>query len=96
MSEKDVTLVNYFFWNSCASHFKSYNPEPLNIQNICVFYHNRYMLKRAILKYVMRLKKLKRCKYFNNGSIKKKNISDSYIKVLRLFLKIRKHHKYIN
>jgi hypothetical protein len=94
LKEKDVTLVNYFFWNKIYEHLYMYNPNPVNIKNVCVLYPDKYLLKHETLKIIKSLRFLKKRKIesllLKNGFIETKK------KLLRHALSIRKANKYTN
>lgn len=96
IKESKVRLINTFFWQNVKQHLYDYNSKPVNIENVCVLYPDKYKVKKEIYKYIGKLKALKYTKKFKPGSIKHQSIIDQYNKMLRGFLKIRKENKFTN
>lgn len=96
IKEKDVALINAFFWQRIRKHIQSYNPQPINIENLFVIYPDQWLLKGAIRQYIGRLRSLGTTKKFIIGSVKHTNYTENLRIVLRNFLKLRKHYKFTN
>lgn len=94
---KNVKLVNSFYWRAIKDHVYNYNPQPLNISNICVFYIAPVPLKRQIFRLIKTLRSLKESKkYRKNNSPRRDAYMSFYGKALRNMLIIRKYNKYTN
>lgn len=91
-----VKLVNEFYWKKIYKHFYSFDPRPLDISNVCVFYCNKYYLKKYINIYIRSIRKVKNSPKFRDDSPKKISYLNRQWEVLKGFLKIRKYHKYTN
>lgn len=96
ISEKKVKDVNDFFWRNVYDSFYSYTEKPINIENVCVFYPNCYMLKKEILLNITKIRKIQNNKYLPKDSIKRQNMIMTYTVILRKLLRIRKLNKYTN
>ncbi len=87
INEKKVTLVNKFYWDCIKQHIYSYNPNPVNIDSVCVLYPAHWLIKDAILHYVAKIRKLKK---------KNSLITETYNVMLRHFWNMRKVNKFTN
>lgn len=96
IKEKKVQQINAFFWRNVADHIYGYNPQPVNIENICVLYPNKYKIKKEIYKYINKLRAIKSSRKFREGSPKFLSYVEQYSKMLRGFLKLRKENKFTN
>lgn len=96
LKEADVTLINKFYWAQVKQHFYNYDPQPLTIDGICVFHPNKKMLKKAILKYIGRIRRIRNSKKFKAGSVRLQSYIEAYKAYIASFYKMRKHHKYTN
>lgn len=94
--EKQVALINKFFWRQVYDHFYSYSDRPLDIQNVCVFYDDKWLIKKHIKKYIIRIRKTKVSKRFAEQSLVRESLIENYKKILRQLLKLRKLNKYTN
>lgn len=95
-NKKVVELVNSYYWGRVKEHIMSYDPNPVNIDYVCVLYANKHYIKKEILSLIDRIRKLRVNKNFKEDSIKKQAIEEGYKKHIRGLLKIRKHYKYTN
>lgn len=94
--ESKVKLVNAFYWKSIREHIYSFNPKPVNIEFVCVFYPSRTSIKRAIGYYIKRIRSLQVSKRFKEVSLVRTGMIERHIATLKGFLKIRKDNKYTN
>lgn len=96
IDEKEVALVNKFYWQRIKQHIYSYNPAPVNIPNICVIYPDMWMLKKAILYYIHRMRSLSTSRKYKAGSVKHEDMKESTQKVFRHLWQMRKQLKHTN
>lgn len=96
IKEADVALINKFYWGQIKKHIYSYDPQPLTIDSICVFHPNKKMLKKAILKYIGRIRRIRNSKKFKAESVRLQNYIEVYNGYVRNFYKMRKYHKFTN
>lgn len=96
IAENKVKLINSFYWRSIYEHLYSYSSSPVNIEQICVLYPNKYLIKKAIYMYIFKLKNLRNSKKFKEDSPKKQSYEEIYKATLRKFLKLRKDNKFTN
>lgn len=96
INEKKVAKVTDFYWSLNLEHIYKYNPQPLNIENICVLYPDQWLLKNYINKTINTIRKIRKGFKYNVNSPKYNSIMEHYYNVLRNYLKIRKHYKYTN
>lgn len=94
---KDVKAINQFYWQSIRNHIYKYNPSPLNISNICVFYVAPRPLKKEIIRIIKNLRKIKASKRYRVvNSTKREDYLAYYNKALRGMLSVRKYYKFTN
>lgn len=96
IDEKKVALVNKFYWSRIKEHIHSCNPDPVNIESICVLYPDKYLVKKAILYYVTKIRIIKTSKKFRPDSEKQIEHIKSYTGNIKKFWAIRKTKKFIN
>lgn len=96
ISEKEVAAVNKFYWNKVKEHIYEYNPNPVNINNLCVIYPNKHHVKRHLLKSIDMLRYFDNNKRYKKGSPAYKRRKDYLVKRIRALLKIRKENKFTN
>jgi hypothetical protein len=96
IDEKKVALINTFYWQKIKTHIYDYNPTPLNIENLFVLYPDKWLLKKYIYMYVRKTRAIKNSTKFKIGSVKHLSYIENYSKILRHYLKLRKHYKYTN
>lgn len=96
IDEKKVALINKFYWSRIKEHIYSYNPNPVNIENICVLYPAPWLVKKSILYYINLIRKIKKSKRFAENSLKREGYINNYKEYVRNFLKLRKQNKFTN
>lgn len=96
LEEKKVALINAFYWQRIKQHIFDYNPTPINIENLCVIYPDKWLVHNAIKRYIYKLRNLHKSPRFTIGSIKHKSYIENNNKVLRGLLKLRKDNKFTN
>lgn len=96
LKETKVRLVNQFFWRQVYNHLYSFDSQPINIENVCVLYPDKYLIKKAIKLYIRKIRNVHDGSKFNFGSPKQLLYLDSYRAVLRGYLKLRKENKFTN
>ena len=96
IAESKVTIVNKYYWQKVYNHLYSYDPQPINIENVCVIHPEQWLLKKNIYLYINRLRALKVNKRFKEGSVMRESYIEKNKQVLRNYLKLRKHYKYTN
>lgn len=93
---EDVKLVNSFYWRQIYNHLYSYDPDPINIENICVLYPNKYSVKNVIQKSLRIIHNTRISTRYKEGSVKKNNYLADMTNILRKALNIRKQNKFYN
>lgn len=96
INEKDIALVNKFYWDSISNHISSYSEFPVNISGICVIYPDKYLIKTKILQHIKIIKSIEISKKYKEDSEKKKEHIEMAKRYLRLYWKLRKKCKYTN
>lgn len=96
INEKKVAQINKFYWRSVYDHFYSYNPQPVNIDYVCVLYPDKWLLKKAIKRYIQKIRATIVSKRFKPVSGVREYYIEYYKGILIKLLKVRKHHKYTN
>jgi len=96
LKEAQVKLINQYYWRRVYDHLYTYNENPVNIENVCVLYPQKYFIKNNIEKFIKKLRKLKRSKKFKKDSPKYLDFKKSSENHLRGFLRIRKALKFTN
>lgn len=96
IKEADVKLINNFYWGSIKEHLYNYDPQPLNIDGICVLHPEKKLVKKAILKYIHRIRTIRKSKKFRSGSAKSKAYIERYKLYVKDFYNLRKYHKFTN
>lgn len=96
ISTEKVSLVNKYYWDCIKNHFYDFNPNPVNVDHVCVFYPNKYHLKAQILDTIRLIRRLDEGKKYSYQSHNKKIYRESLEKVLRGLLNIRKQNKFTN
>lgn len=96
IKEADVKLINNFYWGGIKQHLYDYNPQPLNIDSICVIHPEKKLVKKAILKYIQRVRRIRNSKKFKAGSAKSTLYIETYKKYIKNFYNLRKYHKFTN
>lgn len=96
VKEADVRLINAFYWGQVKQHLYNYDPQPLTIDGVCVFHPCKKKLKKAILKYIQRIRRIRNSKKFKAGSVTSQVYIQRYKDYISKLYKIRKHHKYTN
>lgn len=96
VSEKKVAIINKFYWRSIYDHLYSYDPRPLNIENVCVLYTDKYLIKKQILLYIRRIRNIQHSVKFKVYSPLRITYIDSYKEMLRKLWALRKKQKYTN
>jgi hypothetical protein len=96
IDEKKVAIINKFYWRKAYDHFYDYNERPLNIEYVCVFHPDKWLVRKTILKYILKIRKTLKSTKFKEGSIKQQRYIESYKKMIRDLWKIRKLNKYTN
>lgn len=94
--EKKVELVNKFYWRSIYDHLYSYDPRPLNIENVCVFNVDKYYLKKNINIYIRRIRRIRHSVKFKEYSNLRPVYIESYNIMISKLWKLRKQKKYTN
>lgn len=95
-NERKVTLTNKFYWRKVYDHLYGYDDRPITIENVCVFYQDKYLIKKQIKKYVSRIRATIISKKFAPISPKREGYIESYKKNLRELWRLRKLNKYTN
>lgn len=96
LKESKVRLINQFYWRQVYNHLYSFDSQPVNIENVCVLYPNKYSVKRAIKLYINKIKSVKFGTKFKPSSPKQLLYLDSYRSILRGYLRLRKENKFTN
>lgn len=96
LKEKDIELVNKFYWQRIKQHIYSYDPRPINIMNVCVLYPTAYLNKKQIKLFIKRIRYTLTSKRFKPESKVREAYLENYKKVLRKLLAIRKYNKFVN
>ena len=96
MKETKVRLINQFYWRQVYNHLYSFNSQPVNIENVCVLYPNKYMIKKAIRLYIRKIRNVQTGGKFKEGSVKQLDYLEKYKTTLRGYLKLRKENKFTN
>lgn len=96
IKEADVRLINKFYWQQVRQHIYNYDPQPLTLTNICVIHPNKKLIKKAILKYIGRIRRIRNSKKFKAGSVRLQTYIERYNGYIRNFYKMRKYHKFTN
>lgn len=96
LKESKVRLINQFYWQQIYQHLYSYDPLPVNIENVCVFYPHKKRIKETILLYVKKLRKIKTSKKFRPNSPTHQKYILLYTTYLKHFWALRKYHKFTN
>lgn len=96
IDEKEIEAVNKFYWRKVYDHFYSYNPNPINIIDLCVFYPDKYIIKNRILDIIKRIRIVRDSPKYKKISAIRDRTLDAYYKELNGLLKIRHHNKYTN
>lgn len=96
IKESTVALINGYYWSRVKKHIYDYDPRPVNIENVCVLYPNKYRLKGCIYEYIERLRKLKKGEKYIIGSEKFLDVLEDYKFILRKYLNLRKYYKFTN
>ena len=96
IKESKVALVNKFYWRSIYDYFYSYNEKPLNIDNICVFYDDKWLVKKYIKYLINKIRKTKVSPKFRENSPIREKYIERYKEILKSLWALRKIHKYIN
>lgn len=91
-----VELINKFYWKKIKNHLYEFDPQPLNIEYVCVIYPNKYYLKKEILKTIAQIRGIRVSPKFKDSSIKKESYIANLEHYLKGLLSIRKYHKYTN
>lgn len=96
IDKEEVGFVNSMYWEMINKHMLSYNPRPVNIEQICVLYPNKYHIKTEILTAISKLRALRTSEKFREGSQKTIVYTRQLHDIIKNLLKIRRHHKYTN
>lgn len=96
VSEKEVALINKFFWRQIYDKITTYSPNPINIENVCVIYPDKWKVKKSILGVIKRIRNTRVSGRFKEGSFKKQDYLSKYEKILKKILSIRKANKWVN
>lgn len=96
IQERKVELVNKFYWRSIYDHLYSYDPRPINIENVCVLHVERWRLKKAILLYVKKIRNTLASTKFKVDSPKRIVYLERYRSLLGKLWRLRKQKEYIN
>lgn len=96
LPEKQVALINKFFWRKVYDHITTYSPTPVNIENVCVIYPDKWSVKKSIKTTIYRIRNTKVSKRFKEGSFKKQDYLSKYNRILKKILSIRKANKWVN
>jgi hypothetical protein len=94
--EKKVVLINTYFWRCVYDHFYGYDSRPLNIENIGVFYQDKWLIKKQLKKYIGRLKTIRNSIKFKKSSSQRTIYINTYQTIVRKLLKLRRTHKFTN
>lgn len=94
--EKKVALLNRFYWRNVYDHFYSYNEQPLNIEYICVFFNDKWLVKKYIKYYIAKIRRTRTSKKFKPDSPMRISYIENYKRILRDVWRLRKVHKYTN
>ena len=89
ISEKDVTIINKFYWDSIADHVRGLNLQPINLMGIGLIKHSQILIRKKILKTITKLRRLRVSKKYTPDSIKKNYMEQYYINQIQELLKIR-------
>lgn len=96
LSEKKVALINKFYWRKVYDYFYSYDDHALNIDNVCVFYGDKGLIKKYIHIYIRKIRSVLVSKRFKPDSTIRFVYVESYKKIIRQLWNLRKKHKYTN
>lgn len=96
VKESKVKLINQFYWRKVYKQLYSYEATPINIDNVCVFYPNKYLVKRAIKNLIKKIRNVQDGNKFVYNSLKQRQYLDNYRNTLRGYLQIRKQSKFTN
>jgi hypothetical protein len=96
IKESKVKLINQYYWHCVYRHLYDYNPNPVNIEGVCSIYPEKKLVKDAILKYIKRVRQVRKSKKFRPNSIKQQTYIERYTNMVAKFYKIRKTLKYTN
>lgn len=89
LSEKDVILINKFYWDCNANHIKDLNLQPINIMNVGVIKHSQLLIRLKIIKLLNKLRKLRVSKKYTPNSVKKNNMDEYYKNRIKELFKVR-------
>lgn len=96
IKEKDVALINKYYWTKVKEHIYSYSPKPLNITNICVFHPTAYLVKKQLKLYISLIRNTKYSLRFKENSAARYQQIEKYKEIIRKLWNIRKQNKYTN
>lgn len=96
IDEKNIALVNKYYWSKVKAHIYSYDSKPVNIENVCVLYPAPWLVKKSILYYLNMIRKTRESKRFAEHSLKREGYIKKYEEYVRNFLSIRKANKFTN
>lgn len=92
LSVEQVESVNKFYWRKVRDHIYDYNPQPLNIDYVCVLMPHKKLVKHHLKEAINKLRYLKKNSDFN---LREERMHTHSIFVNNL-LKMRKYHKQTN
>ena len=96
VNETVVAKIHLHYWKSIKEHIYSYNPQPINIANICVLHASKILVKNAILKQIYKIRAIKKSQRYSEDSALRDAALAKYYKDLRKFIAMRKTNKYTN
>lgn len=96
IKESKIKLINQYYWRQVYRHLYDFNPLPVNIENVCVLFPNKQLVKKSINFYIRKLRYIRKSRKFIHGSKKHLTYIERYTTLLRGFLKIRKQNKFTN
>ena len=96
LPEAQVKLINSFYWRKIYEHLYSYDPQPLNIENICVLYPNKHLVKKFLLTHIGYLRNADHNKRYIEGSVKHQGYITRIKNLIAAAWQIRKTNKFTN
>lgn len=94
--ESKVSQINSFYWTQIRNTLYDFVEQPVSIEGICVLYTNKYILKKGLYEYILRMRALRGSKKFTPYSVKYNSYMEKYQTIFRHLWRLRKHYKFTN
>lgn len=96
INERKVAQVNKFYWRHIYDYFYGYDTRALSIENICLFYNDKKLIKKTILLYIKRIRNVRMSVKFKISSPSRLMYIRAYQEIIKKLWNVRKQCKYTN